>query len=100
MAYDRVHSPITNDAYQNLAIAIIANAINEVIAWKLELQKPSKKRNYGIQKEANKALAFLHDEGRISLFTRFTPQELDEMIEKKYQMILDGEVVYNKIHVL
>ena len=80
MSYDRVHSTITNDAYTNLAIAIVANAMTEVIAWKLELLKPSRKRNYRKQMEADKAYRFLHDEGRISLFTDFTPQELDEMI--------------------
>lgn len=83
------------NAYQELANAIIARAVDDVVEWKLEEDEihPRQRGTYFSLKgkDAKRALAFLHDESRTCMYTKYKAKDFDEMIERKYQMIKSGE---------
>lgn len=77
-------------AYINLASAIIARAIDDVIKGKLNKGKPMTRSVREQQRDAKMAFDFLHDETRLCMYTNFSPRDMDKIIQIKYERIRSG----------
>ena len=80
-----------DDAYQNLANAIVAKAVDDIVKYRV--CKTLKLRyNRTSQKDYDEANRFLHDESRLSMYTSFTPADMDNIIEKKTRMVIANKL--------
>lgn len=84
--YDRVHSTLTDQAYKNLASAIINQAIDDVADYTVKTQSGkhlSRRQLQELKRDAESADRFLHDEKRLRVFTDLKPIDMDKAIQKK-----------------
>lgn len=82
--------PISN-AYCNLCAAVVSEAVNDVVRYKLELAlKPPGERSEKVKTDAISAQEFINDSNRLALFTNYSSHEVNKMIDDKYLMMTSG----------
>lgn len=87
--------------YLNLAAAIVAQAIRDVVDW--EVEKRTQKcplKSSEMYKDACLARKFLHDEGRLIMFTKFTSEDIDAIIERKVENIMNNINTHSRINAM
>lgn len=90
---DRVRTEGNIEGYYELASAIVLRAIDDVVDWHVEVfRKPSKFRDYEKYKDAVDAMEFLQDEGRLSLYTNYSPSDVMGFIRQKVEKRLKMKV--------
>lgn len=92
----RLQNPENLECYRRLSSAVIAQAIRDVILWRLidykEYNDKTMERKFsGIIYDGNRALSFLNDEGRLSLFTSLTPGAISKIIDRKIEDLKEND---------
>ena len=88
--FDRIHSTLTDNAYKNLANAIVNQAVDDVVEYLVCKQtRNSKKSMHELWIDADSADRFLHDESRLRVFTDLKPADMDKAILNRVSIRLN-----------
>ena len=95
---ENITESLIHEAYQNLAAESVAQAVRDVVSWKVEeLTKPPNDRDLTKMTDAMSADRFLHDTTRLSLFTAFSPEDMEIIVDQKMNQILKRPTVRQSI---